>query len=98
MKNVDIDVSFSDPDFEISFITEIPNGTPVFMKDAPHIEHIWLDGKVVPRTDEAMLAIARANHKFMPGPDEPRFWLLVISIIMILAGGGKLMYDHFKKK
>jgi len=92
------DISFdtlSEKDFQFSLT--LPNGTSVHMQDARHIEHIWLDGKIVPKTSEAMLAIARGNHKFMPGPDEPRFWFLVIGIILILIGGGRLAYRYFIK-
>jgi len=92
------DISFetlSEKDFQFSL--PLLNGTPVHMQDARHIEHIWLDGKIVPKTNEAMLAIARGGHKFMPGPEEPRFWLLTISIILILIGGGRLAYRYFVK-
>jgi len=90
------DISFdtlSEKDFQFSLT--LPDGTPVHMQDARHIEHIWLDGKIVPKTNEAMLAIARGGHKFMPGPDEPRFWLMTIGIILILIGGGRLAYKYF---
>jgi hypothetical protein len=80
-----------------AFVTEIPNGTKVIAKDARHIDHVWFDGKIVPRTDEVMLAIARGGHKFMPGPETPRFWVLLISILMILVGGGRLAYRYFVK-
>jgi len=78
------------------FQTKIPNGTKAILYDAQQIEHIWLDGKIVPKTDEAMLAIARGGHKFMPGPDSPRFWLMAIGIILILIGGGRLAYKYFR--
>ncbi|MGL6193800.1 MAG: hypothetical protein ACRC2T_03150 [Thermoguttaceae bacterium] len=68
--------------------TTIPNGTPVYMQDAPQIEYIWMDGKIVPKTDELMLAIARGGHKFMPGVSEPRFWLMAIGLIVIIVAGG----------
>jgi hypothetical protein len=93
------DVSFStlsEKDFQFSL--SLPNGTSVYMQDAPQIQHVWLDGKIVPRTDEAMLAIVRGGNKFMPGPESPRFWFLTISILLILICGGKLAYEHFTNK
>jgi hypothetical protein len=81
----------------LSWTVEPPNGTKVIMMDAQQIQYIWYDGKIVPRTNEAMLAIARGGHKFMPGPDNPRFWLVTISILMILAGLGKMLYDIIQK-
>ena len=95
IKNITITENSNPTPF--SFQTKIPNGTRAVLFDAQQIEYIWLDGKIVPKTDEAMLAIARGNHKFMPGPDEPRFWLMAIGIILILIGGGKMTYDHFFK-
>ena len=91
------DVNFaalSEKDFQFSL--NLPNGTSVHMQDARQIQYIWLDGKIVPKTDEAMLAIARGGHKFMPGPDSPRFWLMAIGIILILIGGGRLAYKYFR--
>jgi len=94
--NIEFSSSFAEKDFRLQ--TSIPNGTPAYMQDDPHIEHIWLDGKIVPKTDEIMLAIARGGHKFMPGPKEPRFWLMSIGILLILIGGGRLAYKHFTGK
>jgi len=86
---------FNDGDFSLT--KKVPNGTPVYMQDAAHIEYIWLDGKIVPKTNKAMLALLR-GHKFMPGPGEPRFWLMLIGIILILVSGGRLAYKHFTSK
>ena len=81
-----------------TYVNKIPNGTPVYAEDAPQIEYIWLDGKIVPKTNEVMLAIARGGHKFMPGPESPRFWFLGISILLILMGGGIWVYKNFIRK
>ena len=89
--NPDIPQSF----FRISF--DIPNGTPVFDRRAPHIEYIWFNGKIVPRTDEVMLAIARGGHKFMPGPDSSRFWMLAFSFLFIALGLGKMVYNIIQR-
>jgi len=79
-------------------IVGIPDGTHVFAEDVPQIRYIWAEGKIQPATDELMLRIARGGHKFMPGTEEPRFWLMAIGIILILIGGGRLAYKHFIKK
>jgi hypothetical protein len=75
---------FASNEFRIT--TKILNGTPVYMEDALHIEHIWMDGKIEPRTDEVMLRIAQGDHKFIPGTDEPRFWFMVLGAILIIVG------------
>ncbi|HMP04672.1 MAG TPA: hypothetical protein PKC45_19460, partial [Gemmatales bacterium] len=36
--------------------TPIPNGTPVTVKGAEQIQHIWLDGKVVKVVDQSVVA------------------------------------------
>lgn len=88
--------SLSEKDFHLSIT--LPNGIPAEMQDAPQIQYIWYDGKIVPKTDEVMLAIARGGHKFMPGPSEPRFWFMSIGIILILIACGRLAYKHFTNK
>ncbi|GHT23448.1 hypothetical protein FACS189419_07400 [Planctomycetales bacterium] len=64
----------------------IPNGTPVAVQDAPQIEYVWMDGKIEPKTDEVMLKIAQGDHKFIPGADEPRFWIMALGAILIIVG------------
>ena len=91
------DINFNElSERDFRFAMTLPNGTPVVMQDARQIQYIWLDGKIVPKTDEAMLAIAMGDHKFMPGPDSPRFWLMAIGIILILIGVGRLAYRYFR--
>jgi hypothetical protein len=94
--SVEINPKITQSFFRISL--DIPNGTPVIDRRAPHIEYIWYNGKIVPKTDEVMLAIARGGHKFMPGPDSPRFWFMSIGIILILIACGRLAYKHFTNK
>jgi len=79
-------------------IVGIPDGTPVFVEDSPQIARVWFDGEIIVRTDELMMQIARGGHKFMPGPDSPRFWFMTIGIMLFLLGCGKLAYDRFKKE
>jgi len=93
-----IEINPFSKDVDLTFGTSVPNGTEVNLSNPAHIQYIWLDGKIVPKTDEAMLAIARGGHKFMPGPQESRFWMMSIGIFLILLSCGKLAYDHFKKK
>jgi hypothetical protein len=64
-------------------VTDVPNGTPVFMQDVPQIEYIWFDGKIEPKTNELMLRIARGGHRFMPGVREPRFWFIAAGAVLI---------------
>lgn len=79
----------------------IPNYTEVSMQDAPQIEYVWLNGEIVPLTDEIALARIR-GHGFIPGVREPRFWLITAGIILItLALGLKIkefFYNNKQKK
>jgi hypothetical protein len=84
-------------DHSLKLKTKIPNGNPVEMQDVPQIQYVWMDGKIVPKTDEVALAIARGGHKFIPGPDQPRFWLIALGIIMMLLGGGLKLRDMLKE-
>ena len=95
IENVEINPRIPQSFFRISL--DIPNGTPALNRRASHIDYIWWDGEIIPKTCEAMLAIARGGRTFMPGPTEPRFWLVTIGILLMLVGGGKMLYDHIKK-
>ncbi len=81
-------------DFESSF--SVPDGTRVFVLDVPQIEYIWKGGKILPKTDELMLEIARGDHTFMPYPNESRFWLIALGVLMILVGGGFKLRQYLK--
>jgi hypothetical protein len=94
--DVRFDKSLNENDFRLT--SPIANGTQVHIRDAPQIDYVWHDGKIVPKTDEVMLDIARGGHKFMPGPDNPRFWMMLLSIILILTGGGMWVYKNFIRK
>lgn len=78
--------------------SQIPNGTTVYMQDAPQIQYVWMDGKAVVLTDEVALRIARGNHGFMPGPKEPRFWFIFFGIVLMAAGLTLKIRDMLAKK
>jgi len=86
------------PPLQMGNLFEIPNANPASRRDAPHIEHIWHDGKIVPKTNELMMKIAMGDRKFMPGPDEPRFWLWIFSFLLIALGLGKIIYNIIHRK
>jgi hypothetical protein len=92
LTNVQFPDRFAEADFKIK--TPVPNGTQVSMQDAMHDKYVWYKGKIVPATNEVMLIIARGDHKFTSG----RVWLIAISVILILIGGGRLAYQHFTRK
>ncbi|MDR1478205.1 MAG: hypothetical protein LBJ00_04620 [Planctomycetaceae bacterium] len=98
-RKVSINVSLSKSDFEIT--EPVPNYTEVFMQDAPQVKYVWLDGKIVPYTDELAMAQLR-GHKFMPGVNESRFWVMAVGILMItIALGFKIrgfFYNNRQKK
>ena len=77
---------------------EPPNYTTVVALNKFQIEHVWLDGKVVPYTDELALARVR-GHGFKPSVREPRFWMMGAGIIMIvIALVLKVREYHAKRK
>ncbi|MDR0705655.1 MAG: hypothetical protein LBF88_11785 [Planctomycetaceae bacterium] len=84
--------SFSEKDFKITM--PIPNYTEVSMQDALQIQYVWLDGEIVPLTDELALARIR-GHGFIPGVREPRFWLIVSGILMMAIALGLKIKDFF---
>jgi hypothetical protein len=79
-----------------SFKTKIPNGTKAILFDDQKIQHVWMDGKIVPKTDEVALAIARGDHGFIPKPNESRFWFIALGLILMFLGGGLKLYSMFK--
>jgi hypothetical protein len=84
--------SFSEKDFKITM--PIPNYTEVSMQDALQIQYVWLDGEIVPLTDELALARIR-GHGFIPGVRESRFWLIVSGILMMAIALGLKIKDFF---
>ena len=90
----DYRLSNTESDFRL---TDVPDATPISVEGSPQIAYMWLDGEVVPQTDEAMLALA-SGHKFMPGVGEPRFWLMAVGLMMLLIGGGILLRRHLKSE
>ncbi len=93
--NWQIDIALSEKDFALT--SDIADGTEVYLSDAPQIEHIWLDGKIVPKTDEAMLAVIR-GHSFKPGIRNPRYWLIAAGLIMIAVAGGLKIREFMQKR
>jgi hypothetical protein len=94
IKNINTNPKFSSSSF--SPTEKITDGTAISMFDVPQIQYVWLNGKIVLMTDELALAIARGGHKFIPGPQEPRFWIIVLGLILISLGGGLKLYSMLK--
>jgi hypothetical protein len=87
---VSVNRSVSADDFQLTF--EIPNGTKVHMEDAEHLNFKWLDGKIVPMTDEEALKHAReatltflANQEAEPASFQPG--LVVGTVVFVLFLG-----------
>lgn len=75
--------SLSPADFALT--TQIPDGTPVRMVDAPQLRYVWLKGQVVPATDPRALAAVR-QAAYHPAASHPgRLWLSVASVGILLA-------------
>ncbi|GHT27467.1 hypothetical protein FACS18942_06850 [Planctomycetales bacterium] len=99
LKDISVNNELTDKEFEFTFI--FPDYTEVYMQDAPYIKYIWLDGKVEPLTDELAISIAQGGHKFIPAPNESRFWMIAAGLIMIviaLAGKRRKYYKNKNNK
>jgi len=46
-----VKINFPDSKDDYQLTTSIPDGNPVRMRDAPHIRHVWYDGRIVPKTE-----------------------------------------------
>jgi hypothetical protein len=93
--DVEINPQFTESTFRLKKMP--PDHYPVTVINKFQIQHVWLDGKVVPLTDELALARAR-GHGFIPGVREPRFWLWALGIAMILYAFGHQTYLFFKRR
>jgi hypothetical protein len=80
-----------------SYLTDVPNYTEVTMMDALQIKYIWLDGKIVPYTDELALARLR-GHKFVPGVREVQFWLIALGFVLLMLGVGSGVWKYVKSR
>jgi hypothetical protein len=94
ISKVSFPLSFSDNDIKITM--PIPNYTSVSMQDVLQIDYVWMDGKIVPLTDE--LAISRIRgHSFMPGVRESRFWMMIFGIILLVLAIIGQIWKYLKK-
>ncbi|WP_460183843.1 hypothetical protein [Thermopirellula anaerolimosa] len=55
--------------------TKIPNGTPVQVQDALHLDFVWEDGRVVNVVDSRLVSRLE-DSRFHPGGANSRFWLV----------------------
>jgi hypothetical protein len=94
LSNVDFPESMSDDDFRIT--TPIPDGSVVHMQDALHIQYVWRDGKIVPLVDDVLDQLR--GHKFIPGAREPRFWFLIVGVVLILIAIGGQIWKYISKR
>lgn len=84
--------SVSDADFRLH--ASVANGVKVYMRDAPHLDFVWLNGAPVPSAD-AMPALLN-DPEFLGGHGSSRFWLLVangvlLSVLAAIVIGKRLM-------
>jgi hypothetical protein len=84
-KNVKIGLPLVETDFDV--VEPIANYTEVFVQDDSQIQYVWLDGEIVPYTDEIAMSRLRGD-KFVPGIYELRLWLIVLGLFMIVLGIG----------
>ena len=94
LSNVELRHKFSVADFAIT--TPIEDGTLVTAKNARHLPHVWQDDKPVPLYDPAILE-AR-DLSFLGSPTSPRFWMNMLSFVLIFSALTWMAYKHFKKQ
>ncbi len=80
----------SDADFQLQ--ATVPNGTAVHMQDALHLDYAWLDGQIVPRPNE--LLIAKSDAKFLGGSRAS--WLIFANLAVLF--GALLVYTYRKMR
>jgi hypothetical protein len=95
LKKIEFNFSFSNK-APFAFTTPIADGTKVHMEDAFHLDFMWKNGKVVPVTDETILALR--GQRFIPSPAESRFWLMSVSLLMIILAIGLIIHEYRKLK
>ncbi len=64
---------------------KIPNGTPVQVDDALHLDYIWKDGQIVNVVDSELLS-QLGGHGFLGGFGLGRFWLVAVNLLVFSAG------------
>jgi len=79
---IDLNPEFSASDFCLTI--PIPNGTPVFMRDAANLAFVWQDGEIVPALDKASLGLAKES-KFVRGPGATWVWVIVCNAVLLPA-------------
>ncbi|MDR2172197.1 MAG: hypothetical protein LBP59_18785 [Planctomycetaceae bacterium] len=86
ISNILLDVDFEEKDYKITL--SIPDGTQADVQDDLQTNYIWYKGKIVVKTNEIESAIERGDRGAIPSPRELRFWIMLISLILIFIGGG----------
>ncbi len=82
---------------KLTFETPIPDNTEVHLTDKSQIQHVWIDGRIAPLTDE--LALARVSgHGFVHGVRESRFWIMGLGLGMILFALAVKIRRYFASK
>jgi hypothetical protein len=95
LEKIEFNFSFSNK-APFAFTIPIADGTKVHMKDVSHLSFMWNNGKIIPLTDEAILALR--GQRFIPSPTEPRFWLMSVSFLMIILTICLIIHEYRKSK
>jgi hypothetical protein len=80
VKEIQINPAWSPSDFALRM--KVPNGTKVSMHDAPQLNYVWQDGKVVPGL-HAGAAAAAGNARFSATPPRSHRLGIIASIASI---------------
>ena len=90
--------NLTDADFQLSMT--VPNETTVVMEDAPHLSHVWRDGKAVPDFGSAVaIPGAPLPQEFSPRePSNTRLVFLIITVCVICALMAALIRNRTKSR
>jgi len=94
LSNVKLKQKFTLKDFAIT--TPIDEESPIHVKNAPHLQYVWRDGKPVPLFDQSLLS--SRGLKFFGSPASPRFWMILIGIILIVGTLSHKTYTFVKTR
>jgi hypothetical protein len=85
IENLQLNPDFSSPDvFKVAI--EIPNGTPVDVTEAPNINHLWENGRIVKGIDPKVMAALEGVEYVGESSTSWRTWLVLgFALVAIVA-------------
>lgn len=83
LSKIDVSPNVSTSDaFKVS--VDIPNGTPVQVNDAPGIEYVWKDDRILKLVDTEYAKDLR-GRTFVRGMSSARRWVLGVTVVLLIV-------------